>query len=78
MAVEVVVEGLKKRYYNLKEICSYLGLKPNQVYWLVYKRKIPYHKLDKVRKSPLFFDIKEINMWMRDNCVVRYKDISRI
>jgi len=71
------VNELEKRYYNLKEICEYLGLKPKQVYWLRHKRKIPYIKLGKARRHRLLFDKTEIDKWMNKNTVVRYKDIEK-
>ena len=53
---------VEKRYLSLKSLCEYLDLKPSQVYWLVYRRMIPYKKLPTGR---LIFDKVEIDKWLK-------------
>lgn len=72
---------MEKRYLNLKELCEYAGLKPSQVYWLVYKGKIPHRhltepKAGKRQKSPLLFDKIEIDRWFKKGSI-SMRDIER-
>ena len=64
---------METRYLNLKELCEYASLTPATVYWLVFKRQIPFMKLTTVDKSRLRFDKVEI-----DKCSKRLSDKSGI
>ena len=68
---------VEKRYLSLKSLCEYLDLKPSQVYWMVYRRLIPFRKLPTGR---LIFDKQKIDEWLQekkpDNFPI-YKILSR-
>ena len=66
---------MEKRYLNVRELRDYMTLKPPQVYWLVFKRKIPFKKLGKARRSRLLFDKEEIDKWLKKGSITM-KDIE--
>lgn len=71
------VNELEKRYLSVKGLCEYLDFKPSQVYWLVFKRKIPFTKLNGVRNGRLRFPIIEIDKWLAEK-TVSLKDIHHL
>lgn len=68
---------MEKRYLTLPELCGYTGLKPTQVYWLIFKRKIPFGHLTKSDKSPLIFDKFEIDKYIRERSIT-FNDIKKV
>ena len=67
---------MERKYLSVKGLCEYLDFKPQQVYWLVFKRKIPFTKLNDSRNGKLRFKIEEIDKWLAEKSV-NFKDIER-
>lgn len=67
---------METRYLNLKELCEYASLTPAGIYWLVFKRQIPFIKLTTASKSRLCFDKLEIDKWLKKRAIT-FKQIDR-
>lgn len=67
---------MERRYLNLKELCEYASLTPATVYWLVFKRRIPFMKLTTAGKSRLRFDKIEIDKWLKKRAIT-FDQINR-
>lgn len=50
---------------TIKELSSFLSTKESHIRWLIFNKKIPYLKLNKLIR----FDINEINQWIKENSV---------
>ena len=51
---------VEKRYYNVDEIATYLGVRPKTIYNWVHEDYIPYFKFKRLVR----FEIREIEKWM--------------
>lgn len=61
----------------MKGLCEYLDFKPSQVYWLVFKRQIPFTKLGNgSRNGKLRFNLAEIDKWLAEKSV-NFQDIKQ-
>ena len=67
---------METRYLNLKQLCEYASLTPASIYWLVFKRQIPFIKLTTASKSPLRFDKLEIDKWLKKRAIT-FDQINR-
>lgn len=54
---------LKKSVLNIDEVSQYTGLSKSTLYKLTSSNKIPHYK----KAKHLFFDRKEIQMWLKSN-----------
>lgn len=61
----------------MKGLCEYLDLRPQQIYWLVFKRQIPFTKLNGARNGKLRFNLDEIEKWLAEKSV-NFKDVKKI
>lgn len=69
---------MERRYFNLKDICDYTGLKSKTVYYLVFNRKIPFRKLTGAKRSPLMFDKIEIDQWIRERTGISMRELKKV
>jgi excisionase family DNA binding protein len=58
---------IEKRFYNVKELSNYTGLKVQSIYNLCYRKEIPFHKVGGGKNSKTLFDIQEIESWIKSN-----------
>lgn len=59
---------------NVKEVASYLSIKPSAVYQYASTRVIPHYK----RGKRLYFQKNEINNWVFENKRLTNKDIEKM
>ena len=53
---------MKERWYSVKEIAQYLGVKQDTLYkWILRKNDIPAHKVGRLWK----FKLKEVDEWIK-------------
>jgi excisionase family DNA binding protein len=55
-----VLNGVPKRYVRVKELSYYLSITASNLYVMVHRGEIPYHKKGK----RLMFDLREIDSWI--------------
>jgi excisionase family DNA binding protein len=53
-------EKTQKQLLNLKEACHFLNCKPSRLYYLVFKREIPFLKIG----ASLRFDPDSLESWL--------------
>ena len=54
---------MNDRYLSVAEICTYLGIKRDNVYKWIDKKGLPAHRVGKFWK----FKISEVDEWVKSN-----------
>ena len=54
---------IKSWCYSVKELAEYLKMSTQSIYNMVSNKEIPYHQ--PVRHGKIFFDIAEIDEWLK-------------
>ena len=54
---------MEDRWYSIKEIAEYLGIKRDTLYKWVYRKNIPAHKVGRLWK----FKKEEIDKWVKSD-----------
>jgi len=52
---------MEKRFIGVEELATYLDISVNTIYFWIYQRKIPYHKIGRLVR----FDLREIENWIK-------------
>ena len=55
---------IEQRFYSVKQLAEYLGLKVQTIYNYCSRGIIPCHKIGNAKNSKTLFDIQEIEAWI--------------
>ena len=56
------MQEINQRYYNARDVATYLGFTERYIRELHLRGKIPSHKIGKAVR----FDLEEINSWIKE------------
>ena len=61
------LRNANKQVLNLEETAEFTGFKPNYLYHLTSRKKIPHYKPGGGKRAKLFFRKDELEAWLMQN-----------